>query len=357
MFSPSAALICKQFYSSVTNIPVINLCTAILLVCVCALSVPGQASTDGDDVIRVSTDLLLFPIRVKDKQDSSRGVDSGRGRTRSEGQVLTQRDLALKDPDHIIKGLYFSAGTDRVALVFALDQSGSLRDTIGQQREAAIALYSHFSDTSSVAVMRFGERPSIVVPFNKDSSLARAAFTFVPARNQHTAIFDAAVAALDMFRELPKIRAERRIVVLISDGVDNASRLDARSVIDAAVEQHVSFYVVHVPLFEPRDGHLAVRAPAKGFRDLAEKTGGKYFLTGDVHSALIQQKTDLVPIFQAIEDDLKSQYLLGFYIDPAAEDGRKHAVSVSVLPPKLEYSVGQLGYSRTHKFSVNLSTQ
>ena len=85
-----------------------------------------------------------------------------------------------------------------------------------------------------------------------------------------------------MFEDLPRVRSERRIVILISDGLDNASRTKPGAVIDAALNNRVSFYVIHLPLFEPRDGRLAVRAPAKGFRDLAEKTGGKYFLAGDV---------------------------------------------------------------------------
>ena len=62
-----------------------------------------------------------------------------------------------------------------------------------------------------------------------------------------------------------------------------------------------------------------VRAPAKGFRELAERTGGKYFLVGDAKSALLPRTNlDLAPAFQAIEDDLRSQYILGFYAEKFA---------------------------------------
>jgi hypothetical protein len=97
-----------------------------------------------------------------------------------------------------------------------------------------------------------------------------------------------------------------------------------------------------------------VRPAAKGFRELAEKTGGKYFLAGDAKSALLPTKVDLTPIFSAIEEDLKSQYLLGFYVAESAKDGKKHVFSVSLNPKDTEYSFGQLGYSRMHKFFVNL---
>ena len=291
--------------------------------------------------MRVNTDLLLFPVRIRDKK----------------GQAVTglsDRDLVLKDQDKVTTGVYFSPGADRVALMFALDQSGSLRQVISQQQEAALALFSRFGERSSVAILRFSDTASLVAPFTKDLSAVRTAFRFVAAPNEQTAIFDAAAKAVKAFDALPPVRAERRIIILISDGLDTRSRTSADSVIDAALERRVSFYIIHLPLFEPREGHLAVRRPSKGFRELAEKTGGKYFLVGDVKSALSPAPADLGPIFQAIEEDLKSQYLLGFYIAESSRDNRKHVFSVSMKPDGVEYSLGRMGYSRTHKFMINL---
>ncbi len=57
----------------------------------------GQDTSDNDDVMRVSTDLLLFPIRIRDKRGQSvRGLE--------------QSDLALKDKDQVTAGLYFAPG-------------------------------------------------------------------------------------------------------------------------------------------------------------------------------------------------------------------------------------------------------
>lgn len=311
-----------------------------LLVCLFSTTAIAQDTVDEDDVVRVSTDLLLFPVRIRDKR----------------GQAvpgLTEQDLILKDEDKATAGVYFSPGADRVALMFALDQSGSLREIIAQQQEAALALFSRFGERSSVAVLRFSDTSSLATPFTKDLAAARSAFRFSAAPNQRTAIFDAAADALKTYEDLPKIRSERRIVILISDGLDNRSTTSASSVINSAQRERVSFYVIHLPLFEPRDGRLAVRRPAKGFRDLAEKTGGKYFLVGDEKSALMPREINLAPIFQAIEEDLKSQYLLGFYIAESAKDNRKHEWSVTLKPKGIEYSVGRFGYSRTQKFMVN----
>ena len=55
--------------------------------------------------------------------------------------MLTERDLTINDDDHATAGLYLYPGADRVALVFALDESGSLREIVSQQREAALGLF------------------------------------------------------------------------------------------------------------------------------------------------------------------------------------------------------------------------
>jgi len=314
-----------------------------LLVCFCFSAQPVTAQeTEEDDVVRVNTDLLLFPIRIRDKK--GRAVAG-----------LTEQDLTLRDDEKVTTGVYFAPGADRVAMLFALDQSGSLQQIINQQRDAALALFSRFSDRSSVAILRFAENAKLVVPFTKDTENARAGFRFRAAPNQRTALFDAAAHSLEAFDDLEPVRAERRIVVLISDGLDNQSAIRPDSIIDVALEKRVSFYVIHLPLFEPIDGRLEVRRPAKGFRELAEKTGGKYFLVGDRKSALMPRDIDLTPIFDAIEEDLKSQYLLGFYIAESARDNKRHVFSVSLKPEEIKYSVGRFGFERTHKFMINLA--
>ena len=324
------------------RIPALNLGASVLLIGLCVFSVFAQDTTvDDDDVVRVSTDLLLFPVRVKDRQ----------------GQAipgLTEKDLTLKDPDKATAGLYFTPGADRVAMMFALDQSLSLRAVITQQRDAALALFARFGNRSTISVLPFAEKPSLAVPFTSDAAVAQAGFNSSVGSSLRTAIFDAAAESIRIFSQRPMTRSERRLVVLISDGLDNASTKNAKTVIAEAQQKRISFYVIHLPLYEPRDGQLQVRTPSKGFKDLAEKTGGKYFLAGDKKWDVSPKEVDLTPVFTAIEEDLKSQYLLGFYIAESAKDNRKHVFSLSLNRDGAEYSFGQMGYSRSHKFFVNL---
>lgn len=310
-----------------------------LITSICFPQVLAQTNqpTPDDEVLRITVDLLLFPARIRDKSGN-----------RPNG--LTERDLSLEDPDGVIGGLYFSAGVDRVAFVFALDQSGSLRDLIKQQRDAAIGLHERFGAKSSIAVLHFAETPTIAAPFAHNPSPARDAFDLSARRNQRTAIFDAAAKAVELFDMMPRARTERRIVILISDGLDNASRRKASAVIDAARDKQVSFYVIHLRQYEVRDGRVVQRRPSKGFTDLGPRTGGGYFYPdGGAFDA--RETLDLRPIFELIESDLRSQHMVGFYLNEKANDGRRHSFSLS-LPKGFEYQVGRRGYERTQKFFV-----
>lgn len=344
MFSRLVALITFLSIRSAkrsTRHPIQIALLSLLFVFLAPTAICAQADQNSDDVVRVSTDLLVFPVRLSDK----RGNDAA---------ALSVNDFKTNDPTGVIKSISFTKGADSVALLFALDQSGSVQDVISQQHEAAVALFKQFGKNSKVAVLRFADAAQLTIPFG-DLTNETDAFKSIASPNTHTAIFDAAAKAVDAFQTLPSSRTERRIVILISDGLDNASHTKASSVINQATEKQISFYVIHLPLFEPRDNRLAVRTPSRGFRDLAEKTGGKYFLAAGPGGALNLQNYDLSPIFKAIEEDLKSQYLLGFYLNENARDGQRHMFSVSLTLPDVKYSVSNHGFSRTQKFFVALT--
>ena len=343
----SRSLLIKNCRDGTPWVPPVGIRIALFLLTLAFVSllnchvVVAQATND-DDVVRVSTDLTVFPIRVRDKKGNS-------------AAGLTTADFQLRDTDRISSSIYLANGADRVALTFMLDQSGSLRDIISLQRDAALSLFNRFGPTSRVSVIRFMDQARIVVPLGLDKDAARRAFDFPASRNSRTAIFDAAADAVQQFATGNRDITERRIVILISDGLDNASRVVPDSIIAVARAANVSFYTIQIPLFEPRDGHLQVRKASKGFRELAEKTGGAYFLVGNVKNALSPtEHPDLGPIFKAIEDDLRSQYVVGFYATEEAHDGKAHAVSITLTKPGLSYSVAQFGYERTHNFSVTL---
>jgi Ca-activated chloride channel family protein len=297
------------------------LCRTLLLLTLTLLpdssrSFSQTPPAQDDEVLSVRTDLITANCFVTD----------ARGR-RLTG--LAAGDFQLLDNGRAVPVSYFAPGTSRVALVFALDASGSAREHIERQREAALALLSRFGTGSRAAVLAFAERPAITLPFTSDPEQMRAAFHIDAQPNRHTAIFDAALAAVRAFDAPKPDPSERRIAILLSDGLDNASSARAANVIGEANARRVSLYVIHFPLFEPSGDRLAVRAPARGFRDLAERTGGVYFLLGDAaHGLDPRHDYDLAAVFNAIADDLQSQYVLGFYLDETSRGASFHKLDI-----------------------------
>jgi Ca-activated chloride channel family protein len=269
----------------------------------------------------VRTDLVTVPVFV-----------TGEGGRRVSG--LGRDDFEVRDNGRRVETVYFAAGAEQVALLFLLDASGSTREIIARQRETALAIFSRFGARSRVAVMQFRERPELTLPFTDDIANARAAFQTPALPDRRTAIFDASAAAVRAFQTPAAPPAERRLVVLISDGLDTVSTARAATVADHARAAGVSFYVIHLPLYTPSaDGRLVARRPAKGFRELAAKTGGQFFVVGDARAALDPRATyDLQNVFQAIADDLLGQYVLGYYASAAEQTAGHHRVEVRLAP-------------------------
>jgi len=273
-------------------------------------------AAQDEEVIRVRTDLVTIPFVAQD----------GRGR-RVAGLAAT--DFEVLDEGRPVEPSYFAAGAERVALLFLLDASGSTRESMARQRGAALGVFERFGPRSRVAVMHFAEQAALTLPFTADVEAARPAFTFAARPDSRTAIFDAALASLGAFRPDPAHAAERRIVVLLSDGLDTVSRARPRAVVEEARRRNVSFYVVHLPLYWAPEGRLVMRRPAGGFRDLAEKTGGRFLVVGDERAALSPEaQYDLRPIFEAVAEDLRGQYVVGFHAREAAGGGRPRRVLV-----------------------------
>src|SRR5207237_8309550 len=120
----------------------------------------------ADDVqLIVPTDFITVPVVVTDAHGA-----------RVPGLAAT--DFQARIDGQPVPISYFTAGTTRVALLFALDASGSLREQIARQRETALALFDHFGQHSTIGVLTFDERPQITLPFTTALAQARAAFQF-----------------------------------------------------------------------------------------------------------------------------------------------------------------------------------
>ncbi len=306
----------RQHLLSLRSVILLSFCLALLIALAHPRTIFAQDVETSSDVIRINTDLVTVPVVVINE----------RGR-RVPG--LAQSDFTVRDEGSPVEVSYFAAGAERVAIAFLLDASGSTRHIISQQRDAALALLSRYGPTSRTAVFHFREQLELVAPFSTDLSKAQAAFDFPALPNRRTAIFDAAFASVRAFNSVDNERAERRIIILISDGLDTVSRTPWPVVVNEAKAQGVSFYVIHFPLYTPRDGRLVARPTAKGFRELARQTGGSFFTAGDAKSSLDPHATyNLESVFKAIAEDIQGQYMIGYYLNSSERGQRDRRIEV-----------------------------
>jgi Ca-activated chloride channel family protein len=126
-----------------------------------------------------------------------------------------------------------------------------------------------------------------------------------------TAMWD----AIDAARVALEHEADRRVILMVSDGADNCSRLDPRDVQTGLIRDDVMVYAVG---FRGREG-LA----SSDLAGLARATGGFSFE--------LKPGDDLAATVRHIADELHRQYVLGFA--PVSLDGKTHRIDVTVGKP------------------------
>ena len=149
------------------------------------------------------------------------------------------------------------------------------------------------------------------VDLTGDADRLRAALTAAPAVGR-TALYDAVDFGL---RHLQRATRERKALILVSDGGDNASRLQLDAVVDHARRSNVLIYAV--TLFDPdnRDARPDV------LKTLARETGGRVFST--------RRTDDVVRAFSRIAMEIRSGYTIGF-APPEAADHSFRSIHVAV---------------------------
>ncbi len=196
-------------------------------------------------------------------------------------------------------------------LLLAVDASGSM-DTpdmsIGGQavtRYGAVkAIAGDFIRRrvgDRVGLVVFGSQAYLLTPltFDRDTVLKQLDESVVGLPGRETAIGDAVGLAVKRLRERPQ---EQRVLILLTDGVNDAGELDPAKAIDLAVAEKVKIYTIGIGAESMRinDGFFGTRVvnpsadlDAKLLGEMAEKTGGRFFRARDT--------TQLAQIYQDID--------------------------------------------------------
>lgn len=250
---------------------------------------------------RVEVNLVQFPVTVLDS--------AGRPVT-----DLDKSDFVVREDGKPVE-LAQAAFSENLPLAVGVlvDHSGSMRERIEDAKQAALGFLS--------SVMRDGDRGFMggfawetqgLSPLVSDAASLRLQVEQMSEAEGATALYDAIVSGLYLFRDVDG----RKALIIVSDGEDTASRISQEEMIRYVRASRVPLYFIGIGM-----SRIDFVTNSK-LRNLAEETGGITFFVRDVE--------ELGATYDMIEAELRSQYLLGYYVESRSADQSYRKIDVEV---------------------------
>lgn len=251
------------------------------------------------------SDLVVLRVSVVDRQ----GLVGG----------LPREAFVVHDDGRPQEIQFFENEDTPVTVGLVIDCSGSMQTRRDGVIAAGLAFASSSHPADELFTLNFNEAvwPGLPAdrPFTSDREELKRALDRSVTRGQ-TALFDAIAAGL---HHLDRGTRTRRVLVVVSDGGDNASRTSFDQVLDAALRHDVVIYTIGI--YDPNEPD----AKPKLLRQLADATGGEAFFPKAGES--------VTPVLERIARDIRSGYAVG-YVPPAGDSvPRRHSVRVDVRAP------------------------
>jgi VWFA-related protein len=212
-----------------------------------------------------------------------------------------------------------------VSLGLVVDNSGSMRDKRTQVNTAALTFIKTSNSEDEMFVVNFNDDFYLdtVRDFTNDFNELKDALERIDSRGS-TALYDAVIGSLD---HLKKGRKDKKVLLVITDGLDNASRRSLENVVREAQRSDAVIYAIGVFSDDDLTQNRGQMRRARGaLTELTTATGGLAFFpdSADETEALCTQ----------IAHDIRNQYTLAYNPTNAANDGKFRAVRVDVTPPR-----------------------
>jgi VWFA-related protein len=296
-------------------------CTMGLLVALAAPAPPQEPAPQGP-VIKSQVNLVNLFATVRDKNK----------RIMAE---LKKEDFKIYEDNQEQKVAFFSKEVSMpITLALLLDTSGSEQNMLGAIQEGAMSFLSRVLHKGDEAlVMSFDLDVDLLSDFTDDRAqldraIRRARINAggpmitpgtIPTRGAiGTDFYDAVYLACG---DKLSTEAGRKAIVVLTDAVDNGSKVRVEEAIEAAQRTDS---VIHVLLvYDPREGNNAGVA-----KKMADETGGRMIP--------VNSEKHLNEAFDQISQELRSQYTLGYYPTNAARDGKFRKLKVETTDHELK---------------------
>jgi Ca-activated chloride channel homolog len=212
-------------------------------------------------------------------------------------------------------------------LALMIDASLSAHKEITFEREAA----THFIQqilrpNDRLAVFSFDESVVLRAAFSDNVPILQEAVRKIPD-GAGTSIYDAVLLGSQSFGKRGLDR--RRVIIMVTDGGETTSRTDFETSRRAALRAGILLYTIIIRPVKNENGRNT--AGEHALQTITETTGGAMFFP--------DSPQDLSTIFDRIDSELRTQYRLAYYPNPAGKPNTYRTIEVKVPP----------GYTARHR--------
>jgi VWFA-related protein len=249
---------------------------------------------------------------------------------------------------------FFGSVEEPFSVALLLDSSGSTESALEQIKSAAMAFVGNLRPHDRVMVVSFNDSVEVLSELTNDTGKLAAAIRSIKS-GEFTQVYEAVYTAV--WERLRDVEG-RKAVIVFSDGVDTASsEISLEDTLDAVIEcEDIIVYPVRYATREDVERKMEARfritttsnteEPAnakleKSRRELdrAYRAADEYLQQlADMSGGIVERADKLVDLkaaFGRIAEELRHQYLLGYYPTNKQKDDTTRKISVRVTRPKV----------------------
>lgn len=236
--------------------------------------------------LHVDVDLVLVPVTVSDSMN--RSVTS-----------LKKEDFALYEGNKQQEIRYFSTEDDPISVAILLDVSKSMSNKIDTERAAIVDFFNNANPEDEYFAIAFSDRPRMLADSTQSVDELQGQL-LAEEPGGPTAMLDAVYLALSKLRSA---RYERKAILILSDGGDNASRYKLREIKSMAQESDAQIYAIG--LFETFFFNTIEEKLGKGWlSEITDATGGR--------TIAVDNRGKVPEAAATISRAMRNQYVLGY---------------------------------------------
>ena len=274
---------------------------------------PGAASPQTgvenpeDFRLRVETDLVVLHATVTDR--SSRPIAD-----------LKQEHFRVLEDNVEQKIKVFKREDIPVSVGILVDNSGSMRDKRRGVSAAALKFVRSSNPKDEVFLVNFNDESYLDTDFTDSVALLEDALERIDSRGG-TAFYDAVHLGLRHLTE--KASWDKKILLLITDGEDNASRISLEELVRAVQRSDVMIYTVGLLSGE---SSRSMRRAKRALENIAKASGGSTFFPESLDEVSV--------VANDIANDIRNQYVLAYTPTNTVLDGKFRKVEVRLSAPR-----------------------